>query len=283
MHIEVRSKNGSFEIGGGNHPVGRLLEIDGIGLPGSTVQQTTFAGMPGYVANDRCDNARTITMSVDLSMEASGIEKVYRVLQEECEIIFFLKRKWRKITGICLNASDAEKIIFGKLYKLVMQFECPHPYFTDYSPVAISLATRTDLFPTTIEDGQGYITLPAVATKREQSKVITNKGDTIIYPVITVTSRTNLEEIRISNLTTGNFLKLRYSIATNEIITIDVKNREITSNIHGSVLNKISDDTILSEFYLRYGENELTVADIEGEMVDAIISFENQYKAVVIC
>lgn len=283
MRIEIRSKNGSFEIGGGKHPIGRLLEIDGIGLPGSAVQQYTFSGMPGYLATDRTDNARTITMSVDLSMEASGIEKVYRVLQEECEIIFFLNRKWRKITGICLNPSDAEKIILGKLYKQVMQFECPHPYFTDYSPVTVSLATRTDQFPTTIEDGQGYITLPAVATKRDSSKVITNKGDTIVYPIITVTAKTDLESIKLCNITTGKFLALEYKIVAGEEITIDILNREITSNIHGPVLNKITDDTVLSEFYLACGENELTTQDIDSGAVEAVITYENQYKAVMIC
>lgn len=283
MRIEIRSKNGSFEIGGGNHPVGRLLEIDGLGFPSSTVQQSTFAGMPGYVASDRTDNARTITMSVDLSMDASGIEKIYKVLQEECEIIFFLKRKWRKIKGICLNPSDAEKIILGNLYKLVMQFECPHPYFTDFSPVKISLSTRIDQFPTTIEDGQGYITLPAVATKRYSSKAVTNNGDTVIYPTITVTAKEDLESIKICNLTTGKHLTLQYEIAADEKIIIDIKNREITSDIHGSVLNKITDDTILSDFYLDCGDNELTVADIETGVVEAIISYENQYKAVMIC
>ena len=283
MRIEIRSKNGSFEIGGGSHSVGRLLEIDGIGLPSSTVQQSTFAGMPGYVASDRTDNARTITMSVDLSMDATGIERIYRVLQEECEILFFIENKCKKITGICLNPSDAEKIILGKLYKLVMQFECPHPYFADYSLTVVSLATRIDQFPTTIENGQGYITLPAIATKRYPSKKIVNDGYLVIYPVITVIANTNLAGIKISNLTTGKHIALEYEIVAGEEITIDIPEREITSSIHGSVLNKITDDTILSEFYLDYGDNELAVADIEIGAMDAVISYENQYKAVMIC
>ena len=104
-----------------------------------------------------------------------------------------------------------------------------------------------------------------------------------LHSTIRVEGQEELESIKNCNITKGKHLALQYEITAGEKITIDIKNREITSDIHRSVLNKITDDTILSDFYLDCGDNELTVANIESGAVAAVISYENQYKAVMIC
>ena len=129
MEIVIQNKNGRIEIGGGSHPTAKLIEIAGLGLPTSEPNITKYAGQPGYKMLYRVDMERTITMSLDFHGIPFDVMKIYRVLQEECELLFFLGGERRKIKGFCLNPSEAENIIYKRMYKLVLQFVCENPYF----------------------------------------------------------------------------------------------------------------------------------------------------------
>lgn len=282
MRMVIKSKYGEFEIGGGNHSSCRLLEIAGLGLPAVDAKTVTFAGAAGYTISSKTDNARTITMSFDFSGTPKKALEIMKILQAECEIFMYFSDCERKIKGICLNPSEVENIIYKQMYKLVLQFECPNPYFEDIDDPSIRLSTRVDMFPTSYEDGRGYITLPAVATVRSSESVIVNSGDVPVHPKFTIIANGDMESIILENRTTGAFIKVNYTIVNGEIITIDVKNREITSSIQGNILNKQSDDTIMADFFLAEGENDLLLANNTSNSIDVIIQFANQYKAVML-
>ena len=146
MEIVIQNKNGRIEIGGGSHPNAGLIEIAGLGLPASEPNIIKYAGQPGYNMLGRVDMERTITMSLDFNGIPFDVMKIYRVLQEECELLFFLGGERRKIKGFCLNPTEVENIIYKRMYKLVLQFVCENPYFEDFTDKVISLSTRTDLF-----------------------------------------------------------------------------------------------------------------------------------------
>ena len=282
MRIKIQNKYGSFEIGGGSHKNARLLEIAGLGLPTIEPETVSFAGQPGYVISSKTDTARTITMSLDLLGCPFDVMKLYNILKEKCEILFFFGSTRRKIYGICLNPCEAEKIIYKRMYKIVLQFVCENPYFTDIHAPQTALATRVDMFPTSYEDGMGYITIPAVATVRESERTVINSGDVPVYPLLKAVANGDMEYILFENLTTGAFIKLEYAICEGEEITVDVVNREITSSIYGNVLNKQTSDTVISSFYLEEGENSLRVTSDTLSPISISISFANQYKAVMI-
>lgn len=282
MRIVIKSKYGEFEIGGGGHSSCRLLDIAGLGLPLVDAQTVTFAGAAGYTISSKTDNARTITMSFDFSGTPQKALEIMKILQAECEIFMYFSGCERKIKGICLNPSEVENIIYKKMYKIVLQFECPNPYFEDIEAPDVSLSTRVDMFPTSYENGMAYITLPAVATVRNSETIVVNSGDVPVYPKITIIANGDMESIILENRTTGAFVKINYAIVSGEVIVVDVKNREITSSIHGNILNKQSDDTIMADFYLAEGENDLLLANNTSNSIDVIIQFANQYKAVML-
>lgn len=286
MEIVIQNKNGRLEIGGGNHPTAKLIEIAGLGLPASEPNTIKYAGQPGYKMLGRVDMERTITMSLDFDGIPFDVMKVYRVLQEECELLFFLGGERRKIKGICLNPTEAESIIFKRMYKLVLQFVCENPYFEDFSDKVISLSTRTDMFPSYFDSAEGkqVIDLAAtpIATVRDATVKITNRGDMNIYPTITVVAEEDCETLVISNNTTNKSITINKSIAVGEKVVVDVYNRTIKSDINGSLLNYISDDTIMSEFVIERGINEMKVENEKFNMFVGTVSYTPQYKAVVI-
>ena len=282
MEIVIQNKNGKLEIGGGSHPTAKLIEIAGLGLPVSEPNTIRYAGQPGYKILDRVDMERTITMSLDFHGIPFDVMKIYRILQEECELLFFMGGARRKIKGFCLNPTEAENIIFRRMYKIVLQFVCESPYFEDFSDKVISLSSRTDLFPTSFEGGLGYITLPAIATKRTATITADNQGDVDVYPTVTVVAEEGSNLLLISNLTTGKNITINKDITAGEKIVFDIGNRTINSDLSGSLLNYISNDTLMSEFVLQRGVNELIATNGELDLLTGSIAYKNQYKAVVL-
>lgn len=282
MEIVIQNKNGRLEIGGGSHPTAKLLAIEGLGLPTVEAETIKYTGQAGYKILNRVDMHRTITMSLDFNGVPFDVMKIYRLLQEECEILFFLGGRRRKIKGICLNPTEAENIIFRRMYKLVLQFVCETPYFEDFSDKVINLSTRTDLFPTSFEGGLGYITLPAVATKRTAAVSILNNGDMDIYPTIKLTAEEVSSVLTVSNITTGKNIVINKTITDGEVIVIDVASRTITSDKDGSLLNYLSNDTLMSEFVIQKGNNDILVTNGGLNAPTGQISYKNQYKAVVL-
>lgn len=282
MRIVIQSKKGSFEIGGGSHKTCRLISIDGIGLASKTAATIKFSGVAGNKIIDASANNRVITMLFDVNADDFYLTKILRILQEECEILFFLGGKRRKITGKVLETVEPEAINYRKLYKIAVQFYCEIPYFTDFSETVLSLSTRTDNFPTSFEEGIAYITLPAVATTRTATVKIINFGDERTYPKITVIALEASSVITISNQTTGNEVVLSKAISQGEEIVFDFAERRITSSISGSVINNLTDASLLDSIYLDCGTNEMLVTNGEENNISTTISYSNLYAAVII-
>ena len=90
-------------------------------------------------------------------------------------------------------------------------------------------------------------------------------------------------QIVITNESTGAKIELDYSPADGEEITIDLALRKITSNKAGNIVNYISDDTVLSEFFLKLGENIITCSNSSGSgSLSAIVEYTNNYVMAVL-
>ena len=289
MRIVIKNEYGSLEIGGGNHPSARLLDAAGLGLPNKEIEVIAFAGQAGQTINSIKDSTRTITISFDFYGGQSQIEKIYKLLYKEVGIYITVGDKKRKITGICVNPEEVQKIIYGAWYKLVLQFVCAEPYFSDFYNTKISLSQRTDLFPNVCENGEWFIELPAVATERISKAHIYNRGDVKLYPKIIINnnSLSDIESetygVLIQNETTGAKIILNYDSQPNEIVTIDLPHRKIISNINGNITNMISDDTVLADFYLIEGGNILSTINLNSyEDISVLIEYNNNYAMAVI-
>lgn len=288
MLIKMQNKIGSFEIGGGSHPIARLTQITGIGLLNKEESTVVFAGQPGRTLTSVRDMERAITLSFDFYGDERVVEKLYHITYHPLTLTFYLGNRRRKIEARCKTATDINSIIYHKWQSIVLQFVCDDPYFYDVCNTEEPISMIVDQLPNVNENTQWYVSLPAIATVRSNRAVITNSGDIDIYPIIKLKNNasdaaTISEEsyIILRNLTTGKFVRLDYEIAADETIIINLPNRAITSDVNGNITNYISSDTVLSDFILQLGDNEIEIESTSNN-VYSVIEYSNKYISVVI-
>ncbi len=289
IRIELRNKNGSLEIGGSNHPSARLQQIKGIGLPAKEPETVVFAGQPGQIYQSIRDTHRTITMAIDFYGGPLQLEQINKLIYDEVEIRITSGRYRRKIKGICINPEEVESLIYHKWYKLVLQFVCNNPYFNDFVDTNVVISQRDNMFPNLFEDGAWMLSLPAVATVRIHRTGITNYGLINIYPILTINTNSISEVqslsgsgLEIYNETTDKKIFLEYELKAEENVTVDLPRRKIISDLSGTITNCISDDTVLSDFYLQPGENIISVTNYTSAEVSVSINYNNCYVSAVI-
>lgn len=296
MRLVLTNKRGTFEIGGGNHPTARLLEIEGLSPPEKDLETEACEGGAGDYIKHMRDKSRTITMSFDFYGVEDDVYKLYRILAQPLEMRFFIGSIRRKISAICINQTEIESIIYHRLNKIVLQFYCADPYFHSLSPKRYPVAKRTDLFPNVVlDDGKQGISLivrNGIATVQETTTIVKNEGDTAVYPTIEVVNNSVQNttsgiscSVVVKNVTTGKSMTISYNPAQGEKITFDVASRKITSDVNGNITGKITDDTFLSEMYLDFGDNEIEITATAGNTEYELLSVcyvDNNYGAVMI-
>lgn len=289
MRIILQNEYGKFEIGGGSHSVARLLKYDGLGTVSKSAKKITFVNQPGSVMQSMRDNERTITLSFDFYGNQKKVEDLYNIICHPVNILFVTSRYRRKIQGVITDTTQAINIIYGIWQSIAIQFICNNPYFNDWENTLLPLANIENQFPNLQESDGWFVNLPAVATMIKNSAIITNKGDTILYPILhirnisTAISSSGEHGIIIKNNTTGKIIEFNHFITSGEIITADIPNRKITSNISGDITKYISDDTVLSDFFLEIGDNEISVESLDiADVLTVDIEYNNNYMAVVL-
>lgn len=289
MKIVLKNEYGSFEIGGGNHPVASLRAKSGFGIVGKEAETITFAGQPGKVTTNIRDVERIITLSIDFYGDPDAVEKLYRIIQYPVKIMCFFGSKRKQIEGRVLESTEIENIIYHKWQSIVLQFVCDNPYFNDFTNNVVDIATPIPMLPNLNEDGEWFISLPAVATSIDKTSIINNRSDVIVYPTIMLYSHKEADDtpesygLIIKNITTNATIRLNYNLSVNEEITIDLPGRKIKSNINGNITGTISDDTVLGEFYLIVGRNEIAIESLNRlDNVSGKVKYSNNYISAVI-
>ena len=131
--------------------------------------------------------------------------------------------------------------------------------------------------------------LPCIFTERITEKDINITGEISLYPTLILRSLVksdsgNESSIKIKNETTNSFIALKHQLKENEEITFDIARRKIISSIDNkSILNEISDDTVLGNFLLEPGTNHIVVSVDENSIgtVDVKLKYKNLYIAAV--
>lgn len=286
MRIVIKNEYGEFEIG--ETAGAKLLEITGIGIPGKEAEKITFATQPGTVTKSVRDTERTISLSIDFLGNPRQVEKLYKIIYHPVEIWFYLGYCNRKIKGRLIEATDITNIIYRRWQAVVLQFICDDPYFHDLYDTKEGISTITDQLPNLEEGGTWLVELPAVATVSSARKVIRNESSIRLYSrfyiknMSQISALTNEHGIVITNHTTDKKIALYYEITGDDIVTVDVERRRITNSKGENITNNISDDTVLSDFYLEIGDNDISAATLNGDDVLVVdIEYNNNYIAVV--
>lgn len=253
-----------------------LVSVEGVGLPTPEYQTVIFANENGVTQAGKRDLPRTVTMSGDVKGGRQERLRMNRVLHEDGELLFLFDGVQRKLNCKCTRPPEFVHQ-GGGIFSFTIQFQADYPYFTDFKQVHAPLYK-------TINNVTDTFTLPCVFTSRISRTDVLNNGDKYVYPTIYIEvtgASADAGTLQIINHTTGAQIKINRQFADGETVTVDLKTRRITSGTGGNITNAISDDTVLSAFYLQPGENNIEfISSVSGQTVNAAAVFDNEYYSL---
>lgn len=255
MKLIYKSRGGTVTMGGGDNPLINIIEMSGFGVPSKEYTTVQFASENGVTTIGQKDMPRIITITGDLLGGQLEIMNALKSFYYEGELFCDFGKIRRKIGCKCINLEDMERHRKSGINTFTVQFQCDYPYFKDWNDTVQSLASYKNL----VTDS---FTLPCVFTKMLQEGKIYNNGDKNIYPVIRITSSyapvNENAVLSIVNHNTGAFIHINHVVQKDEVVTLNLATRQIESNISGRITMDISDDTVLSDFFIEVGENQIS-------------------------
>ncbi len=259
---------------GGTGPV-RISVLSGFGNPEKNYSAAFFAGKPGQKTTGAVAKARTMVISGDIWGDRSLSEKMLKILDGPGRLTLDFENKKREI--FCNQADLSLGARRGGYTSFVLTLVADEVYFTDTFQTRTAVFAREDML---LRD----IVFPCVFTRKNTEATIEIFGEVNVEPVIYIYNYADNPEnkekgIIVQNITTGQKITLETGMTKNECITIDIKNRKVTSSDKGDILHLISDDTFLSKFWLKPGLNHLCAwHGNTGEDISVILSYRSSYR-----
>ncbi len=242
--------------GGASSPL-RVIAIEGLGLVTKEYNVATYSGYDGQETFGSRAAPRSITISLEIVSK-----NVLRELRSALDVfsqsgMLYIKDSDtdRRIKCNQVHLPDVTRVLKGQISTFVVQFTCDSPYFEDSDDTSIPLYGRTKLLSTPF-------TLPCAFGEIVAGANVEIVGNIPVEPIFTIyypETLANVETVTISNKTTGKSIVLDYVPKDNDVVTIDVKNRKITSSCSGNIVNFLSGDTFLGDFVLKRGINIISV------------------------
>lgn len=321
LHITYQNNNGTLEFRGGKgRNSWRIIEIDGLGLATKSFNTAEYPGSVGQRTLSETLSARTISIQCDVSSIKScyggtqnnrwEISKALKILNEPGTMLISDGCRTRKITARCVEAVQGER--HGGYVIFAMQFVCDYPYFEDKKTKTIPLfkvekllggTTRwytekkeeyedekdRKLLSESIESGK--FKLPCMFTRRTSNANVINLGDVDTEPIIRVSLGGNADDgtngafgtLVINNESTKQSIELNLQ-NTEKIttVTLDIPNRKIYSQDNQNLIHYLSPSSFLSDFWLKKGQNQISVLNNMSEFCTVVCEFSNKYVEAVI-
>lgn len=264
LKLTYTSSGGAVEMTGGAElpasgiPQLRIKEITGLGLAETECRTVSYAGCDGQETVSKRALPRSITISADIcaASAAAELRKTVAALCEPGRLLIEDGEMRRRIYCNHTELPDAELILRGRIAAFAVQFVCDSPFFEDADEISAALYTRSRELRTSF-------TLPRMFGKITTGAALNIKSRRSVEPVIriyTPVSTTGAETVTITNTTTGKYIKLTTALTAGDVITIDIKQRTVTSAKSGNIVHKLSDETALGDLWLAGGTNRITAA-----------------------
>ncbi len=267
--------------GGGQALPLRITAIEGLGLVSREYNAAIYSGYDGQDTYSSRAEARSITVSLDAAGEnAAGLVRDVLCVFGQSGMLYIKNEDVdRRIYCNQVQIPDVSRIMRGRIAKFVVQFVCDNPFFEDCEDAVVPLYKKTKLLSTPF-------TLPAMFGDIVIGGKVKVSGAISTEPVITMHYSKALEVaegVALTNETTGKFIKLDYAPKDNDTVTIDIKNRKITSSVSGNLINCLSNDSFLGDFVLVRGLNVISL-DLGDVSSDFMIEcrYNNLYNEAVI-
>ncbi len=272
MQIEYTSKLGKITMyGDGEHEIS-LCELSGLEPVKKSRSIHSFVSEDGVYCDNEYSSQRTITLMGDIK---GGNEKAGELARAFSAEGMLTIQRGRKTRIIKVNSSElVTDYKYSPIIGFTLKLTCDYPHFTD------GTVLDTYIFKIEKKLARDFV-FPGVFSERTSGGMLINSGDVGIYPVIKITSHNrdiSENNILIENKSTEASILIEKSIAPEEEIVIDLKNRTVESSVDGNILSRLNLYTALSEFICECGENEIAVT-VGGAQkgIEAVITHCNEY------
>ncbi len=278
MKLIYENKKGKVEMYGGGGDGFNIIEITGLSLPENDIETVYYPNVPGRKVESATPLERIITLSGDIYDKTNKkLERAINVFSCPGTITINSNGKVRKISARCISFEPNRRR--GFFVPFTAQFTADDPYFTDANETKVYVFKREKLLST-------EFSLPCMVSSRITEADIINRGDGSIEPVFEISSKEGAvcpEGIVIRNRNNGNEIKLLCNVEENEVITVNVEMRKITSNIRGNLISYMADETSISRFALDSDISAVEIAanDMEGKIY-AVCRYSNRYLYALI-
>lgn len=278
MRLVYENERGRITMYGGGKAGFNIINISGLSLPENNVNTIRYPGIAGQTVTKSNPMERYITISGDVYDENNKqIVNASRVFSLSGVLYITTNGKTKKINCRTVSFDIGSKK--GLYIPFTVQFCADNPYFEDIYETKTYISKR-----------EGKLSSPfvmeCVFSERLTKSNVVNSGDVAIEPVFEIRSekeRLCPEGITIKNVTNGATITLVTDILANETITVDVKNREIISNLRGNMLFSLKTDTSISRFSLEPGISliEISAPGSGGELL-TVCKHNNNYVSVAV-
>ncbi|MDO4618449.1 MAG: phage tail family protein [Clostridia bacterium] len=276
MNIIIKNIHGERVLtgdGGGN--IG-ITKISGISNPPYEIKKYTSFDFDGAIESARRIPSRGITLAGDIKGDTKAVKEFLKILSDPFDMIVIGddEREIRIASANC-EINKIEK----NISKFVISCIADDPYFYDSDETKVALFEREELV-------DKNLTLPSMFSKRTATAGIKVNSDRIIEPKIVITGKnTESQEdgriVIINEKTKAEFVLL-YTPEENEIITVDVKQRQITSDKNGNIISSMTLDSFMSD--LEIGTEGATFSLVgygKASNISAYIIYKNCYLEAI--
>ena len=278
MRVIYENERGKIAMHGGGNAGFNIINISGLSLPENNVNTIRYPNVAGQFITKSTPMERYITISGDVYDESGKkMTNAARVFSLPGVLYITTYGKTKKINCRTVSFDTGNKK--GSYIPFTLQLCADHPYFQDIYETKVNISNR-----------EGKLSSPfvlgCVFSERVTKRNVVNSGDVAIEPVFEISSEQGClcpEGITIKNTENGASITLLTDVSAGEAITVDVKNREITSNLRGNILFCIKKDTSLSRFSLNSGVSlvEISAPGLSDELT-VVCRYNNSYATVVV-
>lgn len=207
--LKIGNNRGSiYEL---THNTGRyaVVGIDGLTRPPTNINTAIAGGIDGSFFNSARVEQRNLVISIilrgDIEINRQALYTIFP-LKSKCTIYFSNKNRDVKIEGF---VETLEADLFTMQERVQVSIICPRPYWQDMNEIIDSISTTVNLFqfPFSISEP-----IPFAEIYNEPHAFLNNLGDSETGFTIVTTLEKNLSTLTFTNLTTGEFFKVDYTM-----------------------------------------------------------------------
>lgn len=278
MRLVYKNERGKISMHGGGNVGFNIISISGLSLPENNVNTVRYPNIAGQTVTKSTPMERFITISGDVCDENSKqMTNAARIFSLPGTLYITTYGKTKKINCRTVSFDVGNKR--GSYIPFTVQFCADNPYFEDMYETKVFISRREKKLSSPFVLGCEF-------SKRWTKSNVINSGDVALEPVFEISSQNknvHPEYITIKNLTNGAFITLITDVLAGETITLDIKKREIKSNLRGNMLSCINKESSLSRFLLDYGVSvvEFSAPGSSGELT-TICKYNNSYVSATV-